>query len=37
MKNFWIEMLALNDFREWEPKTLVCEFMGKHSNIIVIV
>ncbi len=31
-----LEMLALNDFREWEKKTLVCEFMGKHSNIILV-
>ncbi len=31
-----IHMLALNDFREWEAKTLICEFMGKHSNILLV-
>ncbi len=27
---------ALDDFREWKPKLLICEFMGKHSNIILV-
>ena len=31
-----IHIEALNDFREWQEKILVCEFMGKHSNIILI-
>lgn len=31
-----IHIEALDDFREWKPKILVCEFMGKHSNIILI-
>ncbi|MDO4539688.1 MAG: NFACT RNA binding domain-containing protein, partial [Syntrophomonadaceae bacterium] len=31
-----IHIEALNDFREWQEKVLVCEFMGKHSNIILL-
>ncbi len=27
---------AMDDFREWREKLLVCEFMGRHSNIILI-
>jgi predicted ribosome quality control (RQC) complex YloA/Tae2 family protein len=27
---------TLNDFREWEPKELCLELMGKHSNIILL-
>lgn len=27
---------APNNFMEWKEKILVCEFMGKHSNIILI-
>jgi predicted ribosome quality control (RQC) complex YloA/Tae2 family protein len=27
---------ALDDFREWKNKVLVCEFMGRHSNIILL-
>ena len=27
---------ALNEFMEWQEKILVCEFMGKHSNIILM-
>lgn len=31
-----ITIEALDDFREWKEKILVCEFMGRHSNIILI-
>ncbi len=31
-----INFEALNDFREWQSITLICEFMGKHSNIILV-
>lgn len=31
-----IEIEALDDFREWKTKLLICEFMGKHSNIILV-
>ncbi|QGT99661.1 Fibronectin/fibrinogen-binding protein [Candidatus Syntrophocurvum alkaliphilum] len=31
-----IRIEALNDFGEWKDKTLVCELMGKHSNLILI-
>lgn len=31
-----IHIEALDDFREWRPKILICEFMGRHSNIILI-
>lgn len=31
-----IEIEALDEYREWRKKVLVCEFMGKHSNIILI-
>ncbi|NSW82256.1 MAG: fibronectin/fibrinogen-binding protein [Syntrophothermus sp.] len=27
---------ALNDFLEWKEKVLVCEFTGKHTNIILM-
>lgn len=31
-----IRIEALNDFREWHDKLLICEFMGRHSNIILL-
>jgi len=31
-----IRIEALNDFREWKDKLLICEFMGRHSNIILV-
>ncbi len=31
-----IDIEALDEFREWKSKILVCEFMGRHSNIILI-
>jgi len=31
-----IRIEALDDFKEWTDKILVCEFMGRHSNIILI-
>ncbi|CFX75563.1 Fibronectin-binding A, N-terminal [Syntrophomonas zehnderi OL-4] len=31
-----IRIEALDDFREWKDKILVCEFMGRHSNIILV-
>lgn len=31
-----IRIEALNDFREWQEKLLICEFMGRHSNIILV-
>lgn len=31
-----IEIEALDEFREWRPRILICEFMGKHSNIILV-
>ncbi|NLU49871.1 MAG: fibronectin/fibrinogen-binding protein [Syntrophomonadaceae bacterium] len=31
-----IRVEALNDLLEWTDKVLVCEFMGKHSNIILL-
>ncbi|HWP96166.1 MAG TPA: NFACT RNA binding domain-containing protein [Syntrophomonadaceae bacterium] len=31
-----IHIEALDDFREWRNKLLICEFMGKHSNIILV-
>lgn len=31
-----IRIEAMNDFREWQDKLLICEFMGRHSNIILI-
>ncbi|MEN6349187.1 MAG: NFACT RNA binding domain-containing protein [Syntrophomonas sp.] len=31
-----IEIEALDDFREWKNKLLICEFMGRHSNIILV-
>ncbi|MGI6412218.1 MAG: Rqc2 family fibronectin-binding protein [Syntrophomonadaceae bacterium] len=27
---------ALNDFKEWQEKLLICEFMGRHSNILLV-
>lgn len=30
-----IEVEALDDYREWRRKVIICEFMGKHSNIIL--
>ncbi len=31
-----IKIEALDDFREWKTKLLICEFMGRHSNIILV-
>lgn len=31
-----IRIEALNEFREWQDKCLICEFMGRHSNIILV-
>lgn len=31
-----IEIEALDEFQEWRSKLLICEFMGRHSNIILI-
>ncbi len=31
-----IRIEALNDFKEWQDKILICEFMGRHSNIILV-
>ncbi len=31
-----IEIEALDEFREWKSKLLICEFMGRHSNIILM-
>ncbi|MGI5920248.1 MAG: Rqc2 family fibronectin-binding protein [Syntrophomonadaceae bacterium] len=31
-----IRIEALDDFRDWKDKILICEFMGKHSNIILV-
>jgi predicted ribosome quality control (RQC) complex YloA/Tae2 family protein len=31
-----IRIEALNDFREWQDILLICEFMGRHSNIILV-
>lgn len=31
-----IDIEALDDFREWTTKRLICEFMGRHSNIILV-
>lgn len=31
-----IRIEALNEFREWKEKILVCEFMGRHSNILIV-
>ncbi|WP_276661416.1 Rqc2 family fibronectin-binding protein [Syntrophomonas wolfei] len=31
-----IDIEALDDFREWKIKRLICEFMGRHSNIILV-
>lgn len=31
-----ITIEALDDFGDWKEKILICEFMGKHSNIILI-
>jgi len=31
-----ITIEALDDFREWKEKVLICEFMGRHSNIILV-
>jgi predicted ribosome quality control (RQC) complex YloA/Tae2 family protein len=32
----YIRIEALNDFKEWTDKLLICELMGRHSNIILI-
>lgn len=31
-----ITIEAIDDFGDWKKKILVCEFMGKHSNIILV-
>ncbi|HCF50411.1 MAG TPA: fibronectin/fibrinogen-binding protein [Syntrophomonas sp.] len=31
-----VDIEALDDFREWTIRRLICEFMGRHSNIILI-
>lgn len=31
-----IRIEAMNDFREWQEKLLICEFMGRHSNIVLV-
>ena len=31
-----IRIEALDDFKEWNDKLLICEFMGRHSNIILV-
>lgn len=31
-----IDIEALDDFREWTIKRLICEFTGRHSNIVLI-
>jgi len=31
-----IDIECLDNFREWKSKILICEFMGRHSNIILI-
>ncbi|MGR6835675.1 Rqc2 family fibronectin-binding protein [Syntrophomonas erecta] len=31
-----ITIEALDDFREWKPRLLICELMGRHSNIILV-
>lgn len=31
-----IEIEALDEFREWKTRLLICEFMGRHSNIILV-
>lgn len=31
-----IDIEAMDDFREWRMKRLVCEFTGRHSNILLI-
>ncbi len=32
----YIRIEALDDFKEWNDKLLICEFMGRHSNIILV-
>ncbi len=32
----YIYIEALDDFREWKTRVLICEFMGRHSNIILV-
>ncbi len=31
-----IDIEAFDDFREWKTKRLICEFTGRHSNIILV-
>lgn len=31
-----IDIEALDEFREWVTRRIICEFMGRHSNIILI-
>lgn len=31
-----ITIEAIDDFGDWKKKILICEFMGKHSNIILV-
>ncbi|MGE5380722.1 MAG: NFACT family protein, partial [Methylocystaceae bacterium] len=32
----YIRILALNEFRDWSERLLIGEFMGRHSNIILV-
>lgn len=32
----YIDIEAMDDFREWKLKRLICEFTGRHSNIVLI-
>ncbi len=32
----YIDIEAMDDFREWKSKRLICEFTGRHSNIILV-
>ncbi|MGE5392005.1 MAG: NFACT family protein [Deltaproteobacteria bacterium] len=32
----YIDIEAMDDFREWKMKRLICEFTGRHSNIVLI-
>jgi len=32
----YFDIEAMDDFREWKLKRLICEFTGRHSNIVLI-
>jgi len=32
----YIDIEAMDDFREWKMKRLICEFTGRHANIVLI-